>query len=995
MTRGLRTRIASLVGLLCLAACGSGSTVFEPAPRPLEPSGTASLSGRLVFTEGGGDGAPILEAEPNDSPDTAHRLGELRPGDVIVVHGHTTAVDSSDPFDGFEIFAPERVAVTATMEFPDIGGNDFDMGVYDLASLQFVENFLAVSAPEIGVFHAKGAFDLVVNAYAGEGDYVLTISAETTVEPIPEREPNGAATQAKYLGEILVGDSVTLAGTADQATDLYDGFLVVCPDACTVASALSFPAGQDFDVRVYDATLDPASPDLLASYESLTSNPEVGEITVGGGTLLYFEAIAFNGSGAWTLTLSGNATATSAASAKLRTETRGLPPLHQEVSRFKRRADLVPYGTPRHEMVPGEVLVGLVDAQDMDASAQRLEKRGATLQGRRDSPFQRVRLEVPERFGDVDQRRFTMARAAALRSTAGVRYAEPNYICRAHGEPDDTHYNLQWHYELMHLPEAWDVTVGSSSVIVAVIDTGRRNHPDLAGRLGGGYDFISNVSNAGDGNGQDADPTDPGDEANPDGTSSFHGTHVAGTIGAATDNGQGVAGVTWQTTVMHLRALGRQGGTIADIADAIRYAARLTNGTGVVPSQRANVINMSLGGAGYTQTMQDAITAARDQGVVIFASAGNEASSSASYPAAHTGVISVSAVDLNGSLAPYSNYGSTIDLAAPGGDLSVDRDGDGYPDGVLSTLYDDSVSPADPIYAFYQGTSMAAPHAAGVAALMLAVDPTLTPTEIETILANTADDRGPVGRDDSYGHGLIDAHAAVLSAQGTASDTPVLLLSPTSLNFGGAQTDLTATVTNGGGGYLLVTTLDAITQSGDTWLQASLLGRGDSTRNVLGIGVTVDRTGLADGGYSGRVEVTSTGGTQTLQVIMTVGDATPAQPDVTLYVLAIDASTYETVEEIEILPGSTLDFTFPSLPPGVYVLAAGTDLDDDGLICDEGEWCGMYPVEGEPVSMVLADGDARTGIEFVVTPDDDIPAGGASAGESAGPCPACTFRRLR
>lgn len=992
MTRGSRTRLAAVVGLLCLAACGGGGT-FEEEPRPLEPVGTARLSGRILFSEGGGAGAPVLEAEPNDSPDTAHRLGELGPGDVIVVHGHTTAVDDSDPFDGFEVYAPERLKITATLEFPDETGNDFDMSVFDIVSMQFVDTFLAVTAPEVGVFHAKGSFDLVVNAYAGEGDYVLTIRAEAASSPIAEREPNGAGPLAQYLGEIVEGEVVTLTGTADEVTDTRDGFLVSCPNACTVASALSFPEGDDFDVLVFDATDDPASPTLLAAYESLTNNPEVGEITVPGGTLLYFEAIPFSGGGAWTLTLTLTGQAAIRSASKMRAETRGLPPLDREVSRFKPRADLVPYGRPRREMVAGEVLVGLEDEADVEASESGISKRGGRVAGRPGSPFRRVRLEVPESFDEVDRARYTLSRIAALRSTPGVRYAEPNYVCRAHAEPDDTHYNLQWHYELLHLPEAWNLTVGSSSVIVAVIDTGQRNHPDLVGRLGGGYDFISSVSNAADGDGQDPDPTDPGDESSPNGTSSFHGTHVAGTIGAATDNGQGVAGVTWLSVVMHLRALGRQGGSIADIADAIRYAARLPNGSGALPSERAHVINMSLGGAAWTQTMQDAIDAARAAGVVIFASAGNEASSFPSYPAAHDGVISISAVDVGGDLAPYSNHGSTIDLAAPGGDLSVDRDGDGYPDGVLSTLYDDSESPAEPVYVFYQGTSMACPHAAGVAALLLAVDPALTPAEIETILEVTANDLGPVGRDDTYGHGLIDAHAAVLAAQGGVTDTPLLLLSPTSMSFGASRTDLTATVTNGGGGTLTVSSLDVATQSGDPWLSASMIGPGDTTRNVLGIGVSVDRTGLTDGGYSGRVTVTSTGGTKLLQVLMTVGSRAPPIPDALLYVLAIDASTWETVQEVVLDPSVTSAFSFPELPPGVYVVAAGTDLDDDGLICDEGEWCGVYPVTGEPVPMVLGAGDVRSGVEFVVAPDLTIPASPASVrGE---PCPACTFRRLR
>lgn len=985
MPRGPCRRLAPALALLLLA-CGGGGT--GEAPVPVVPPGTARLSGRILFSEGGEPGAPILEAEPNDSPETAHRLGALRPGETLVVHGHTTALDDSDPFDGFQIEAPERVRVTATLVFPDGGGNDFDMGVFDLVSMRFVETFLAVTAPEVGTFHAKGSFDVVVTAYAGEGDYVLTIAADPIAGAIPEREPNDAGTLAQYLGEVADGDVVTVTGSADEGLDARDGVLVSCPVSCEVSSSLAFPAGDDFDVRVYDATDDPGFPTLLAAYESATNNPEVGAITVGGGTLLYVEVIAYAGGGTWTLSLTTQSL--SGASAKPLPPARAPAPLAGERSPGKERLGRGPYGRPRVALVPGEVLVGYEPDADADLARAAVAKRGGRTPARRGLPFDRVAVEVPAGLDAVEAARFTLARTAALRSAAGVRYAEPDYVCRAHAQPDDPHYNLQWHYELLHLEEAWDVTVGSSDVIVAVIDTGRRDHPDLESRQGGGYDFISSPSNAGDGDGMDPDPTDEGDASNPDGTSSFHGTHVAGTIGAATDNGLGVAGVTWLGVVMHLRALGRQGGTVADIADALRYAARLPNASGSLPSRRANVVNMSLGGAGFTQTMQDAVNAARAAGVVIFASAGNEASSVPSYPAAHDGVISVAAVDLNGNPAPYSNFGATIDLAAPGGDMSVDRDGDGYPDGVLSTLYDDGTTPARAVYGFYAGTSMACPHAAGVAALMLAVNPTLTPEEVEAILEATADDRGAAGRDDRYGYGLIDAHAAVLAAQGGAVADPVLLVSPTSLNFGGVTTRLVATVSNGGGGSLTVTSLGTATQDGAPWLSASFAGPGDETRNVAGIQVEVDRAGLADGSYAGRVTVHSDGGTALLQALMTVGTGTPLPPDVDVYVLAVDAATGETVEQVVVNPQTGLDYVFPELPPGVYVLAAGTDLDDDGEICDEGELCGMYPVAGEPVPLVLAGGSVRTGVDFVVAPDDAI-GSQAAAPEACG----CTFRRLR
>ncbi len=274
---------------------------------------------------------------------------------------------------------------------------------------------------------------------------------------------------------------------------------------------------------------------------------------------------------------------------------------------------------------------------------------------------------------------FTLDAIRRLRAEPDVEYAEPNFIRRPLLAPNDSLYGSQWHYSLINLPQAWDVTTGDSNVIVAVLDTGvLSGHPDLlGGRLIPGYDFVSDPANAGDGGGIDPDPEDT---ATADGSS--HGTHVSGTIGAVTNNG---TGVTWQTRIMPLRVLGVNGGTDADIAEAIRYAARLPNSSGTVPPERAHVINMSLGGSGFSQTVQDAITAARGQGVIVVAAAGNENSSQPFYPASCDGVISVAAVDLVARKAPYSNYGPKIDVAAPGGDMTADLNGDDLPDGVLST----------------------------------------------------------------------------------------------------------------------------------------------------------------------------------------------------------------------------------------------------------------------------------------------------------------------
>ena len=176
--------------------------------------------------------------------------------------------------------------------------------------------------------------------------------------------------------------------------------------------------------------------------------------------------------------------------------------------------------------------------------------------------------------------------------------------------------------------------------------------------------MISNATNAGDGDGVDSNPEDPGDRGLGDGSSSFHGTHVAGTVAAATNNNAGVAGVAWQSRIMPMRVLGLEGGTSFDLIQAILYAAGLENASGQVPTQRVDVINMSLGGGGFSSSEASAITAARDAGVIIVAAAGNSGSANQEYPASYDGVVSVAAINQSNTRTSYSNFGQSIDAVS-------------------------------------------------------------------------------------------------------------------------------------------------------------------------------------------------------------------------------------------------------------------------------------------------------------------------------------------
>lgn len=573
-----------------------------------------------------------------------------------------------------------------------------------------------------------------------------------------------------------------------------------------------------------------------------------------------------------------------------------------------------------------------------------------------------------------------------------VEYAEPNYIRQAYRVPNDEYYALQWHYPLINLPQAWDLSIGASvePVVVAVIDTGvLMRHPDLRNRLtDDGYDFISDARRARDGDGIDPDPDDPGDSAA--GRSSFHGTHVAGTVAADTNNGQGVAGVSWGAKIMPLRVLGEGGGTEYDILQALLYAAGLENDSKRLPRRKADIINLSLGGPGSSQASREVIRRVREAGVIIIAAAGNENTSAPSYPAAYDGVVSVSAVDIEKRLAPYSNYGSTIDVAAPGGDVTKDRNGDGYPDGVLSTVGGDTDGRISYSYTFYQGTSMAAPHVAGVAALMKAVWPAMGPNEFDRALSSGAivEDLGAPGRDNSYGYGLIDAYKAVVYAKAqVGAETPpaesLLTVTPRTLSFDALTNRLTITV-----GGEQVSGVKASTNA--PWLSVAAeegAVDGDGLGRYL---VSVNRTGLADGIYDGEVTFTSSNDTTlTVPVLLQVVTQVRAGDAGYHYVLLIDADNpSKTVGQVAVAAkDGAYAFRFDSVPAGRYYIVAGTDSDNDGYICDSGEACGAYASLNELTAVTVSGNVA--GLEFMTGFEAAFEASSSSAAatRASGPLP--------
>ncbi|WP_052504593.1 S8 family serine peptidase [Rossellomorea aquimaris] len=299
-----------------------------------------------------------------------------------------------------------------------------------------------------------------------------------------------------------------------------------------------------------------------------------------------------------------------------------------------------------------------------------------------------------------------------LENDSDVEYAEPDHLIKLNHVPNDSYYSLQWHHQNIESERTWDQTKGSSDVVVAVIDNGVDvDHPEFAGRIVAPYDTVYNTTTM---------------------TKGDHGTHVAGIIGSSMDNWMGLAGVAPETSIMPIDAFfNEESAYSSDVIEGIYYA--VNNG--------ADIINMSLGNYYYSSVYNDAIQYAYDNGVVVIAAAGNDNTSDSHYPSSYPNVISVASTTEYDTKSGFSNYGYDIDIAAPGSSI-------------LSTLPDSE-------YGWMDGTSMASPVVAGVAALILANEPDLTNDQVADRLYASADDLGASGKDYFYGHGRVNAREAV------------------------------------------------------------------------------------------------------------------------------------------------------------------------------------------------------------------------------------------
>lgn len=517
----------------------------------------------------------------------------------------------------------------------------------------------------------------------------------------------------------------------------------------------------------------------------------------------------------------------------------------------------------------------------------------------------------------------------ALQNHPEVVSAAPNYYVTAQNLPDDPRQSEQWFHDTIELPEAWDITTGGSAgedVIVAIIDTGlHRDHEDMdSGRLLPGQTFL-----------QDDDPGD----IRP------HGTHVTGIIGAHTDNGIGVAGISWHAELMPVRTLDGDGrGTVYDMLQGVRYAAGLDNDSGEKPDRPADIINLSLGQEGGTpsETAADLFHEVRELDILTVASTGNSGAEDIALPADYADVLAVGATDRDDRRAPYSNYGTGLDLVAPGGLMTSAGD----PDGILSTWEPDT-------YAFKQGTSMATAVVSGTLALGRAVNPDLGPPGVRYLLetGELTEDLGAQGWEPETGWGRIDAHRTVQAfADFDADDLPPRLSAqPPGLAFGYTQSVQELELRNSGTGDLA---LDEIGVTAE-WLQIEPRRIDDDGLGVYELRASRER--VDPGRHTARIEASADNGDRVeIPVELHAASPDPEHDTVGRVVVELhDANETLVARTTASREDGAYRYRFTGIAEGEYRVTATTRMTGSSVACGATEACGTWPSTLRPADLEL------------------------------------------
>ncbi|WP_160164271.1 S8 family serine peptidase [Marinobacter santoriniensis] len=633
-------------------------------------------------------------------------------------------------------------------------------------------------------------------------------------------------------------------------------------------------------------------------------------------------------------------------------------------------ATALAFDWPRYQFANDEALVSLADqgmprtlTASLAASPVRLLGNNTWLMRRSDA----------KALSSSGGSRRTANWIHELRRQPGVKSATPNYKVFAQSPTSEPLYPKQWHYPLINAPAAWQLAPsGGSGVRVAVVDTGlflgingswhpdlSDNVPPLGSTLLSGSDFVSQSDLDNDSAntslygpvGRDSIPADPGSAV---GSNVFHGTHVAGTIAADANNNIGGTGLAFNASLLPVRVLGEGGsGSLDDLIAGLNWVAS---------GNQAEIVNLSLGGLPFVQSLEDALESLNAKQITVVAAAGNSASSSREYPAASRYAVAVSAVDGAGNLTSYSNFGDWIDIAAPGGS-AADANLDGQPDLVLSTsaALGDSGN-FEPSYLGLAGTSMAAPHVSGIFALMKGVNGNLQPSNFEALLksgALTRDGSGP--RNDQFGYGILDSAKAVTAALDNPSVT-VLSPDPYYVNLNDQKTSEIVTLTRIGD--LSNDVSSCSVGSSPAWLSEAC----DRSTSPVNVSFVLTDPASLDPNVPLKtsVQITYTTDTQrTLEIPVSAQVVTDAEErDAGLHFVLLvrtepDENGNYLTEAQDSVQADNGQYVFSfrhydgvgeqepdEVRPGTYYLVGGTDLDNDGIICQPGEACAEYPVSG-------------------------------------------------
>ncbi|WP_420589130.1 S8 family serine peptidase [Bacterioplanoides sp.] len=629
------------------------------------------------------------------------------------------------------------------------------------------------------------------------------------------------------------------------------------------------------------------------------------------------------------------------------------------------------------EFISGELLVKNISSGNQRSAQQVSEQYPRLVKLNALSAFTAGKSTLPplqQWSPEVYQKINTLEMATQYGLGSDVEYAQPNFVYRSQRNANDTFFGDQWPLTQINAPLAWDITtgakVGGGDVVIAILDTGVLvDQPDLQdNKLVAGYDFVRNIQSSGDGNGLDSNPDDPGRTNN----YSFHGTHVAGIAAATSNNSLGMAGVSWDAKIMPVRVLDINGtGSSYSMIQGLRYAARLSNDSGTLPAQAADVINLSLGSTFDAQSApaeQELFNQIYSAGISVVAAAGNSASSTPFYPASYPTVISVSATDIGERLAPYSNFGNNIDVAAPGGIRSVFLGSDNP---VLSL----GASYTNGLFDGYnlngkQGTSMASPHVAGVIALMKAVYPQLTAQQVNNLLGNglLTKDLAPEGKDSAFGYGLIDALKAVNEAQklangGVLPPQPTQLIAEPSSLLIGTNSQQEFTLRNNGGNAPTISVSDDA-----DWLTVTAIENGTAPltgSTVIRYRAEINRTDLNPGYYKATITVSADGenpAANNIDVYIQVGNLSAQGTLTQQYVLLLSNNSDSAVKTAA--TDSNGNFVFNNVENGRYRLVGGSDIDVDNNLCEIAETCGFYPLPG--VSLIEVNNNDISGIQMPV-----------------------------